>query len=118
MFCCGENCLDYLKTNQFVILKMFMTIVNVHYFLTQRENDAGFDLNRNFPDYFETNQYTIQPETRAIMKWIEENQFVLSANLHGGALVANYGFDNIYPGGFCSNTEIVVSCKVITEHFC
>jgi hypothetical protein len=59
-----------------------------------RYNARGYDLNRNFPDYFTKNQKAQQPETKAIRDWIERIPFVLSANLHGGALVASYPFDN------------------------
>lgn len=59
-----------------------------------RTNSNGYDLNRNFPDYFENNSAALQPETRAIMKWLETNDFLLSANAHGGSLVVNYPFDN------------------------
>ncbi|XP_066602873.1 carboxypeptidase D-like [Prorops nasuta] len=61
-----------------------------------RENAKGVDLNRNFPDQYEVNNdnRVPQPETRAVMKWISVFPFVLSANLHGGALVANFPFDN------------------------
>ncbi|CAG0905891.1 unnamed protein product, partial [Darwinula stevensoni] len=59
-----------------------------------RYNVQGFDLNRNFPDYFKENNVRPQPETEAVKDWISRIQFVLSANFHGGALVASYPFDN------------------------
>ncbi|XP_076349571.1 carboxypeptidase E-like [Tachypleus tridentatus] len=82
--------------------------------LIGRSNANGVDLNRDFPDlneilyseeelpihqthhYFLGSQmidHMLQPETRAVMMWILNNPFVLSANLHGGALVANYPYD-------------------------
>lgn len=63
-------------------------------FLLPRYNARGFDLNRNFPDYFKQNNKKNQPEAEAMKQWISKIQFVLSANLHGGALVASYPFDN------------------------
>ncbi|KAF2367487.1 Peptidase M14 carboxypeptidase A [Trinorchestia longiramus] len=59
-----------------------------------RYNSQGFDLNRNFPDYFKTNNKNSQPESEAVKLWIARIQFVISANIHGGALVASYPFDN------------------------
>jgi len=60
-----------------------------------RNNAKGYDLNRNFPDYFVNyTRDSVQPETRAVMDWLAHTQFVLSASLHGGALVANYPYDN------------------------
>ncbi|KAF1526846.1 UNVERIFIED_CONTAM: Carboxypeptidase M, partial [Eudyptes pachyrhynchus] len=64
------------------------------YYTQGRYNKNGEDLNRNFPDAFENNNVSIQPETQAVMNWIKNETFVLSANLHGGALVASYTFDN------------------------
>ncbi|KAF4528396.1 hypothetical protein B566_EDAN015165 [Ephemera danica] len=59
-----------------------------------RYNARGFDLNRNFPDYFKQNNKRSQPETEAVKEWVSKIQFVLSGGLHGGALVASYPFDN------------------------
>jgi len=64
----------------------------------RRANNNGYDLNRNFPDQFRDPNNSPngrQPETQAIMNWIQDPQykFALSANFHGGALVANYAYD-------------------------
>ncbi|CAB3382035.1 Hypothetical predicted protein [Cloeon dipterum] len=59
-----------------------------------RYNALGFDLNRNFPDYFKQNNKNPQPETDAVKEWVSKIQFTLSGSLHGGALVASYPFDN------------------------
>lgn len=64
-----------------------------------RYNAKGIDLNRDFPDRFDLRIIEKlykgrQPETLAVMSWIKSNPFVLSANLHGGAVVASYPYDN------------------------
>ena len=60
-----------------------------------RSNAHNVDLNRNFPDqFFKSVTGPPQPETLAMMKWIKSNPFVLSANFHGGSLVANYPLDD------------------------
>ncbi|MCP3977991.1 MAG: hypothetical protein GY716_01495 [bacterium] len=62
-----------------------------------RSNAGGVNLNRNFPDWFSDPVNTgagRAPETQAVMAWTEAHNPVLSANFHGGALVANYPWDN------------------------
>eukprot|EP01129_Flabellula_baltica_P011593 TRINITY_DN510_c1_g1_i1.p1 TRINITY_DN510_c1_g1~~TRINITY_DN510_c1_g1_i1.p1 ORF type:complete len:381 (+),score=62.76 TRINITY_DN510_c1_g1_i1:69-1211(+) len=61
-----------------------------------RANANGVDLNRNFPDQFEDDVNTYEgrePEVVAVMKWVQSMPFLLSANLHGGDIVANYPYD-------------------------
>lgn len=73
-----------------------------------RENRRAIDLNRNFPDLLnniitEQNKRT-EPETKAVLEWMKLSKFVLSANLHGGYLVANYPFENKKNKGNFFNT--------------
>ena len=65
-----------------------------------RYNSNGFDLNRNFPEVQATNPAPdpVQKETQLVMDWLNNNTFVLSANLHGGEEVANYPLDHNYTG--------------------
>merc|ERR1712045_530238 len=83
-------------------------------FLIGRTNANNVDLNRDFPnldrivysneehhqnlnnhlmEYVQHLDHKIQPETDSVMKMIMENPFVISANMHGGDLVANYPYD-------------------------
>ncbi|UCD18457.1 MAG: hypothetical protein JSV44_05985 [Candidatus Zixiibacteriota bacterium] len=64
-----------------------------------RYNAADVDLNRNFPDPEAGDNpdgHIWQPETEAMMDLAEAHNFVISANLHGGAEVLNYPWDTWY----------------------
>lgn len=67
--------------------------------LKQRANANWTDLNRNFPDMIRDTQSSPtgrQIEVQHVMKFQSERQFALSANFHGGTIVANYPWDSKY----------------------
>jgi len=61
--------------------------------LGRRGNANNVDLNRNFPDQFTGSPRKFEKETTSIMEWSNSRRFVLSANFHGGSVVANYPYD-------------------------
>jgi len=66
-----------------------------------RYNAQGFDLNREFPDRIDDSTNTVSgrpTEVQVVMNWAFQHSSVLSANFHGGTLVANYPWDGNYSG--------------------
>jgi PKD repeat protein len=63
---------------------------------SRRENLAGVDMNRNYPDPRagqNPDGNSWQPETQAFMTFAENHHFNMSANFHGGAEITNYPWD-------------------------
>ncbi len=60
-----------------------------------RYNSNYVDLNRNYPDPFGTEPMNSQQkENTAMINYVANHNFRLSANLHGGAEVMNYPWDS------------------------
>ena len=110
--------IDYLLTNYGKDDRVTNLVNNINIYIMPSANPDGFensvepdcdgiegrgnaneiDLNRNFPDQFEGPEQQaerdLQLETQALIRWTLQNKFVLSANLHGGSVVASYPFDD------------------------
>ena len=106
-------CLSFFSILHFTGQRSIATrAVNFCLILLCRYNARGFDLNRNFPDYFKQNTKRLQPETEAYKEWIAKIQFTLSAGLHAGALVASYPFDNTPNSGKSSSPVSIVTTYI------
>ncbi|MBP7149088.1 MAG: proprotein convertase P-domain-containing protein [Acidobacteria bacterium] len=69
--------------------------------LGQRYNVNGVDLNRDFPDQFTDPTDTPtgrEIEVQHVMNWGYAHSVSISANFHGGSLVANYPYDGTATG--------------------
>lgn len=67
--------------------------------MRRRSNANYVDLNRNFPDMTrdrESSPNGREIEVQHVMKFQGEHKFALSANFHGGTIVANYPWDSKY----------------------
>lgn len=67
--------------------------------MKMRGNGNYVDLNRNFPDMTRDSQSSPngrEVEVQQVMKFQGSRQFSLSANFHGGTIVANYPWDAKY----------------------
>jgi len=101
----GHLCDQYSSDKSSAEAQRVVKLVdNTRIFIMPTMNPDGFargsrynanqrDLNRNFPDQYEVTRRPSEPEVQAVMSWSDQHRFVLSANLHGGSLVANYPYD-------------------------
>ena len=71
-----------------------------HHVGTGRHNGNYIDLNRAFPTWDQVHlskqelMDRSEPEVAAVIDWVFSQPFVLSANFHDGAVVANYPYDD------------------------
>lgn len=62
---------------------------------SRRANYSNVDMNRNYPfAQGVSGSANVQSETQAIINWVADKHFVMSANFHGGAELTNYPWDS------------------------
>jgi len=85
-----------------------------------RFNANGYDLNRVFPEFTlgEPDSMTgREPEVIAIMAWQAGRMFTLSADFHGGALVASYPYNTDGKGSVDSPTPDDTLYRAISTEY-
>lgn len=109
------NLIDYLLTNYGTSSRVTNLVNNIEIWINPlanpdgtyaggdltvggatRYNANGVDLNRNYPDPqdgLHPDGNVFQPETNIFMGFADTMNFVMAANFHGGAEVANYPWD-------------------------
>ena len=86
---------EEIQCSLFYILALWILPSDQAIFLFQ------VDLNRDFPSWTDFNKTREDllanraPETQSMMKYILDNPFVISLNIHDGSVVASYPFDDL-----------------------
>ncbi|KAF3859675.1 hypothetical protein F7725_022074, partial [Dissostichus mawsoni] len=78
----------------------------------ESDTDCLFSQGRNFPDAFaglrkqpQLEESRREAEVRAVIGWLRMESFVLSANLHGGALVYSHNHASMHHGEQCRDSR-------------
>nr|XP_023671235.1 probable carboxypeptidase X1 [Paramormyrops kingsleyae] len=73
----------------------FADLNNIMWDAQEKEKDKSKVSNHYIPipEYYTSEDAFVAPETRAVISWMQDIPFVLSANLHGGEMVVTYPFD-------------------------
>ncbi|XP_048852507.1 probable carboxypeptidase X1 [Brienomyrus brachyistius] len=73
----------------------FADLNNIMWDAQEKEKDKSKASNHYIPipEYYTSEDAFVAPETRAVISWMQDIPFVLSANLHGGEMVVTYPFD-------------------------
>ncbi|VDP44286.1 unnamed protein product [Soboliphyme baturini] len=63
-----------------------------------RNNANGVQISTNFPGIWQFDMGKLQPETKAIIKWVDSLSISLMLSFYGGSMVVSYPFDHVTDG--------------------